>query len=280
MKLTLVQPPAMMAVDNYSTITQPPLSGERITSGPMLSAGSAKKVFVVMPAYQAEHTIGSVFARLPVELQAMDCTYLVVDDGSDDRTGEVVRDLMATCGNVRLLAHERNRGYAQAQKTGFAYALANGADIIALLHADGQYAPELLPKLLAPLQNDEADLVQGSRMLNGGALAGGMPLYKFIANKALTAIENFAFGLAMGEYHSGYMLYARRTLESIPFERLSDTFHFDGEMILMASKRRLRIKQIPIPCYYGTEKSHLRPLKYGLDVLRIVYRNATGYYEF
>ena len=117
-------------------------------------------------------------------------------------------------------------------------------------------------------------------MLNDGALSGGMPLYKFIANKALTAIENFAFGLSMGEYHSGYMLYARRTLESIPFERLSDTFHFDGEMILMAAKRRLRIKQVPIPTYYGDERSHVRPVKYGLDVLRIVYRHAAGKYEF
>jgi glycosyltransferase involved in cell wall biosynthesis len=242
--------------------------------------GSAKKIFVVTPAYQAEDTIRTVFARLPVELEAKDCTYVVVDDGSHDRTAEVVRDLMTTRRNLRLLAHERNRGYAQAQKTGFAHALAKGADIVALLHADGQYAPELLPKLLAPLENDEADLVQGSRMLNGGALAGGMPLYKFVANKALTAIENLAFGLEMGEYHSGYMLYARRTLESIPFERLSDTFHFDGEMILMASKRRLRIRQIPIPCHYGTERSHLRPLKYGFDVLRTVYRNAAGYYEF
>jgi len=240
----------------------------------------ATKIFVVIPAYQAASTLGTVFARLPVQLQTKDCTYVVVNDGSHDRTAEVVRDVIATRANVRLLEHARNRGYAQAQKTGFAHALASGADIVALLHADGQYPPELLPELLAPLENDEADLVQGSRMLNGGALAGGMPLYKFIANKALTAIENFAFGLSMGEYHSGYMLYARRTLEGIPFDRLSDTFHFDGEMILMAAKRRLRIKQMPIPTYYGDERSHVRPVKYGLDVLRTVYRNAAGKYEF
>src|SRR4051812_15651340 len=97
---------------------------------------SAKKIVIVTPAYQAAHTLAAVFARLPVELEAKDCTYLVVDDGSHDRTADVVRDLMATRGNLRLLAHERNRGYAQAQKTGFAHALANGADIVALLHAD------------------------------------------------------------------------------------------------------------------------------------------------
>ena len=116
----------------------------------------AQKIFVVIPAYQAARTLGTVFARLPVQLQTKDCTYVVVNDGSHDRTAEVVRDVMAMRADVRLLEHERNRGYAQAQKTGFAHALTHGADIVALLHADGQYAPELLPELLAPLENDEA----------------------------------------------------------------------------------------------------------------------------
>jgi len=240
---------------------------------------NGKKIFVVTPAYQAARTIRSVFERLPQQLERKDCTYLVIDDGSRDGTAQVVRDLMAVRRNLRLVEHGHNRGYAQAQKTGFTEALAHGADIVALLHADGQYAPEVLPELLAPLERDEADVVQGSRMLNGGALKGGMPLYKFIANKALTAIENFAYGLRMGEYHSGYMLYSRKTLESIPFLKLSDTFHFDGEMIMMAAKRRLRIEQIPIPTHYGDERSHLKPVRYGLDVLRAVYRNATGKYE-
>ena len=241
---------------------------------------SRKKIFVVTPAYQAERTLGRVFERLPPSLERKDVTYVVVNDGSRDGTARIVRELMAVRRNLRVLEHERNRGYAQAQKTGFTFALANGAEIVALLHADGQYAPELLPDLLAPLENDEADVVQGSRMLNGGALRGGMPLYKFIANKTLTAIENFAYGLAMGEYHSGYMLYSRKTLENIPFVRLSDTFHFDGEMLMMAGKRRLRIKQVAIPTHYGDEASHLKPVQYGLDVLRAVYRHATGKYEF
>jgi hypothetical protein len=117
-------------------------------------------------------------------------------------------------------------------------------------------------------------------MMGKNALQGGMPLYKYIANRVLTWVENICFGMNMAEYHSGYMLYARRTLESIPFERLSDTFHFDGEMLLMAHKHGLRIKQIPIPTHYGTEKSHLRPVKYGVDVLRIILRNALGKYDF
>jgi glycosyltransferase involved in cell wall biosynthesis len=241
---------------------------------------NGKKIFVVIPAYQAERTIRQVFERLPRELDVKDITHVVVNDGCRDQTASIVRDIIATRPNVRMLEHERNRGYAQAQKTGFSFALKEGAHIVALLHADGQYAPELLPTLLAPLESDEADVVQGSRMLNGGALKGGMPLYKYIANKALTAVENFAYGLHMSEYHSGYMLYSRHTLESIPFQRLSDTFHFDGEMILMAAKRKLRIKQLPIPTHYGEEESHLKPVQYGLDVLKIIYRNATGKYDF
>ncbi|WP_205480307.1 glycosyltransferase family 2 protein [Sphingomonas arenae] len=239
-----------------------------------------KRIFIVIPAYQAAKTIESVFDRLPPELSEKDVRILVVNDGSTDGTGEIVRSIVARRHDTELIEQPRNMGYAQAQKTGFQQALQQGADIVALLHADGQYAPELLLQLLEPLEKDQADVVQGSRMLNSQALRGGMPLYKFIANKALTAIENFAFGMNMGEYHSGYMLYSRRCLESIPFNRLSDTFHFDGEMLLMASKRKLRIKEVAIPTRYADEESHLKPVQYGFDVLRVVWRNARGQYSF
>lgn len=240
----------------------------------------AKRIFVVIPAYQAARTISSVFDRLPDELAAKDVRIVVVNDGSTDATGNIVRGIIAARDDTEMLEQPENRGYAQAQKTGFAYALEQGADIVALLHADGQYAPELLPELLRPLENDEADLVQGSRMLTNSALKGGMPIYKYLANKALSSLENMAFGLKMGEYHSGYMLYSRRCLESIPFVRLSDTFHFDGEMILMAAKRKLRIKEIPIPTRYADEESHLKPVEYGFDVLKVIWRNARGGYSF
>lgn len=239
-----------------------------------------KRTFVVIPAYQAGKTIGEVFARLPRELQDGTCRIVVVNDGSSDDTGSIARAIAAGRDDTTVIEHESNRGYAQTQKTGFQHALARGADVVALLHADGQYPPEELPRLLEPLVRDEADLVQGSRMLAGGALRGGMPLYKFVANRALTTLENYAYGLDMAEYHSGYMLYARRTLEAIPFTRLSDTFHFDGEMILMAAKRGLRIVQLPIPTRYAGETSHLKPIRYGLDVLRIIWQNARGGYDF
>jgi glycosyltransferase involved in cell wall biosynthesis len=239
-----------------------------------------KKIFVVIPAYQAALTLESVFRRIPSQIYERGARIIVVNDGSSDATGDVARKAAQTRPNVEVIDHVHNKGYAQAQKTGFSHALEQGADIVALLHADGQYAPELLPQLLRPLENDEADVVIGSRMLEGGALKGGMPLYKYIANKSLTAIENLAYGLRVSEYHSGYMLYSRRCLETIPFVRLSDTFHFDGEMIMMAGKKKLRIKEIAIPTRYAEEKSHLRPVKYGIDVLTIVWQNFRGKYEF
>lgn len=241
---------------------------------------SGKKVFIVIPAYQAAQTLESVFDRIPNEIYDSGARIVVVNDGSSDATGDVARRMALVHPNVTVIDHPKNKGYAQAQKTGFNYSLEAGADVVALLHADGQYAPELLPKLLAPLMADSADLVIGSRMMNGGALKGGMPLYKYIANKSLTAIENLANGLHVSEYHSGYMLYSRRCLQVIPFQRLSDTFHFDGEMIMMAGKRKLRILEIAIPTRYADEKSHLRPIKYGFDVLRIVWQNLRGKYEF
>ncbi|WP_158228589.1 glycosyltransferase family 2 protein [Sinorhizobium fredii] len=239
-----------------------------------------KKIFVVIPAYQAALTLESVFERIPRELYERGVRVIVVNDGSSDATGDVAHRIAQSRANVEVIDHARNKGYAQAQKTGFSHALAEGAEIVALLHADGQYAPELLPRLLAPLEKDEADVVIGSRMLERGALKGGMPLYKYIANKALTAIENMAYGLRVSEYHSGYMLYSRRCLETIPFVRLSDTFHFDGEMIMMAGKRKLRIKEVAIPTRYADERSHLKPVQYGFDVLKIVWHNYRGKYEF
>lgn len=239
-----------------------------------------RRVVIVIPAYQAARTIAAVFERLPAALANRDVRILVVDDGSTDATAAVVKAIIDRRGDTSMLEHSVNRGYAQAQKSGFDWALAHDAEIVAVLHADGQYAPERLPDLLAPLDGDEADVVQGSRMLGGGALEGGMPLYKYLANKTLSAIENLAYGLDLAEYHSGYMLYSRRALEAIPYRRLSDTFHFDGEMILMASKRRLRIRQVPIPTRYADEESHLKPIRYGFDVLKVIWRNARGGYDF
>ena len=235
-------------------------------------------IFVIMPAYNAAATVEQVFARIPEAARRRIARYVVVDDGSTDATAEALGRLRAREPDLVCLKHEKNRGYGGAEKTLLSYAVEHGAEIAVLLHSDGQYSPESIPELLAPFDRGEADLVQGSRMLGGGALRGRMPFYKFVANKALTAIENWAFGLRMAEYHSGYMLYTRRTMEAIPFRELSDSFDFDLEMIVMARVLGLRIREVAIPTIYADEVSHLKPVQYGMRVLKVVRDYRRGKY--
>lgn len=238
-----------------------------------------ENVVVIMPAYNAGATVESVFERIPQEARARINHYIVVNDGSTDDTADALARLQKTFSNLTVLTHPQNRGYGEAEKTLLTAALAQGADAAVLLHADGQYSPEKIPDLLGPLDRDEADMVQGSRMLGGGALSGGMPLYKYLANKALTFIENRAFGLGLAEYHSGYMLYSRKAMETIPFTRLSGSFDFDLEMMVAAKVLGLRIREMAIPTIYADEKSHLNPIAYGIDVLKATARYRRGYYH-
>jgi glycosyltransferase involved in cell wall biosynthesis len=238
-----------------------------------------KNVFVVMPAYNAGKTIEKVFARLPHSAKHRIKRYVVVNDGSTDDTEETLARLQLSYPDLVILRHETNRGYGAAEKTLLNYALQEGADVSVLLHSDGQYSPEKIPDLMRPFDLHEADIVQGSRILGKGALRGGMPLYKFVANKCLTAIENLAFGMKMAEYHSGYMLYSRKVLLEIPFNKLSDSFEFDLEMIVMAKIMGLRIVEVPIPTIYADEISHLKPVQYGFDVLSVVLRYLRGKYH-
>jgi glycosyltransferase involved in cell wall biosynthesis len=236
-------------------------------------------ILIAVPAFNAGRTLERTFQRIPRDLPGGELRYAVVDDGSTDDTIEAAERVRSNVPSLVLLRHPRNRGYGGAVKTLFSHALEIHAAITVILHADGQYSPERLPELLAPLMAGKADLVQGSRMLGGGALKGGMPLYKYVANRILTAVENRAFGMRMAEFHSGYMLYSRIALESIPFRRLSDSFDFDLEMLVCARILGLRIAEVAIPTIYADEVSHLKPIAYGLDVLRIVRRFRRGEYE-
>lgn len=238
------------------------------------------KIIIVMPAYNAAKTIESVFERIPKDFYKRVHAIVVVNDGSIDNTPEVLTNLLKEYDKVIVLTHDRNKGYGAAQKTGFNKAVEFSADVAVLLHSDGQYAPELLADMIKPIENGKADVVMGSRFLGGGALKGGMPLYKYLGNRVLTFIENMAYGMRISEFHTGYMVYSRKALHDINFNRLSDTFHFDGEMVMMSGKKSLRITEIGIPTRYAEEKSHLKPVKYGVDVLKIILKEKTGKYDF
>jgi glycosyltransferase involved in cell wall biosynthesis len=238
-----------------------------------------ENVFVLMPAYNAGATVERVFDRIPEAVRARVRRYVAVNDGSKDDTAAALARLAGRFPNLVVLNHEQNRGYGEAEKTLLRYALAEGADAGVLLHSDGQYSPEKMPDILALFDDGSADMVQGSRMLDGGALRGGMPLYKFAANKLLTAIENLAFGMKMAEYHSGYMAYSRTAIETIPWEKLSNSFDFDLEMIVLAKIKGLRIAEVAIPTIYAGEKSHLNPIQYGFDVLSVVRDYRRGKYH-
>lgn len=249
-------------------------------SGVSPSPARRPRLFIAIPAYNAAKTVESVFARVPAEIDAWCERYVVVNDGSTDDTAEVLLRIAARKPNVQVITHNPNRGYGGAAKTGLAACRDAGADLVAWVHSDGQYAPEELTRLLRPLADGTADMVQGSRMLGGGALAGGMPLYKYVANKILSGLENIAFGMRLAEFHSGYMLYHRRALEAIPFERFTNTFIFDQEMMISGHTLGLRLKQMAIPTRYGEEVSHLKVIPYGLAVLSMIGRYWDGQYDF
>jgi len=236
-------------------------------------------IYVMMPAYNAEKTVESVFERIPEETREFIEGYLVVNDGSSDGTADKVEALKAKLPTLTLINHEKNKGYGGAEKTLLNAALERNAQYMILLHADGQYSPEKILEIIDVFEKQDADIVQGSRMLGGGALKGGMPFYKYFSNKCLTFLENTVLGLKMAEYHSGYMSYSRRFIEQVPFEALSNSFDFDLEMIVLAKTGDFNICEIAIPTIYEDEISHLNPIKYGMDVLKILKKYKSGYYR-
>lgn len=234
---------------------------------------------IVIPAYRAASVLSSTVNRIPRVYFSGGGRVVMINDASPDDTGRVAEEIARSTDGVTVIHHESNRGYGGAQKSGLLHGLAHGCDAFAVVHADGQYAPELVLELLAPINRGEADIVQGSRLLGGKALAGGMPWTRYVANRSLTALENLAFGTRMAEFHSGYMLYSRVLLERLPFEGLQNNFNFDAEIILLAHLAGFPCCQLPIPTHYGEESSSLAPIPYGLNVLRMVGRHFGGHYR-
>lgn len=241
------------------------------------TTGRKPRVLVFIVAYNAEKTIRSVVLRIPVELKEIyDIDILIIDDSSADATfekGHAVRQDPALPFPLVVLYNPRNQGYGGNQKLGYHYAIERGYDFVALIHGDGQYAPECLPQLLEPLRTGEAAAVFGSRMMTpSGARRGGMPLYKFVGNKVLTSIENRMLGTSLSEFHSGYRLYSTNALSQIPFDRNSPDFHFDTEIIIQLVIAGLPIKELPIPTYYGDEICYVNGMKYARDVVLAVIK--------
>lgn len=240
--------------------------------------GRKPKVVVFIVAYQAETTLKAVLERIPDELfRDYDCSILVVDDASADRTLTVGKSFQLEHPEIPLtvLRNEFNQGYGGNQKVGYTHAIAEDAEVVALLHGDAQYAPEELPKLIAPIVRREADAVFGSRMMEPfGALRGGMPLYKYVGNRILTTIQNRLLGTKLSEFHSGYRVYSVPFLKRIHFKLNSNDFHFDSEIIIQFLNAGGRILELPIPTYYGDEICRVNGMKYAKDVVRVTVENV------
>jgi glycosyltransferase involved in cell wall biosynthesis len=237
-----------------------------------------KRLLVFVVAYYAETTLKEVLERIPAALfQHYFCEILVIDDGSEDRTFVIGQEYRNSHPEIPLtvLRNQSNQGYGGNQKIGYGYAAAEGFEIVALLHGDAQYAPEELPRLVAPIAAGTADAVFGSRMMDSGeALKGGMPLYKYIGNKILTSAQNAMLGTHLSEFHSGYRVYSVPMLSRLPVRLNSNDFHFDTEIIIQLLNAGARITELPIPTYYGDEICRVNGMKYAKDVLLATLRNT------
>jgi len=236
------------------------------------------RLAVIVPAFNAQSHLEDVLCRLVAAgLSALD-RIIVVDDGSTDGTSTIADVMAGTIPQLTFIRRARNGGYGAAMKSGLNAARALGATRAASVHADGQYSPEVLGALLGALDSDRLDLLQGSRIAGGGALPGGMPIYKYAGNWILNKLERRVFSLPLTDFHSGYLVYGERALHQLPFDRLSDSFDFDMEVIASARARGLVIGEAPIPTRYADEISYLNPITYGLRVLRVMWRFKRGVY--
>jgi glycosyltransferase involved in cell wall biosynthesis len=221
------------------------------------------KIVAVLPAYNAESTLAATLADIPVG--SID-EVILVDDCSKDRTVQFARDMGLT-----VFEHPANRGYGGNQKTCYRHALDRGADIVIMIHPDYQYDSRVIPHAAGFIELGICDIVLGSRVRSRAeALAGGMPLYKYISNRALTTIENLALGQNLGDFHSGFRVYRREVLEKIPFERNSDDFVFDTQFLVQAVHFGYRLGDIPVPVRYFPEASSInfkRSMTYGMATL-------------
>ncbi len=230
-----------------------------------------QRVCVVMPAYNAAATLERTWAELD---RAVIDRVLLVDDASADATVEVARRL-----GIETHLHEANRGYGANQKSCYAAALAGGEEIVVMIHPDYQYTPRLVPAMAAMIAADQYDVVLGSRILGNGALAGGMPRYKYVANRVLTLLENWALGQKLSEYHTGLRAFRREVLAALPLARNSDDFLFDNQILAQCFAAGLRVGELSCPTKYFAEASSIdfrRSVRYGFGVLAVALQGLAA----
>lgn len=233
----------------------------------------SKKIVVVMPAYNAEETLLRTYKEV-ISTGIVD-EVILVDDASKDRTVEIAK----TLPNICVIVHEKNRGYGGNQKTCYKAALELGADVVIMVHPDYQYTPLLIPAMASMITSGLYDCVIGSRILGGGALDGGMPLWKYIANRLLTFSENVLTGAKLSEYHSGYRAFSKALLNKLPLDKNSDDFIFDNQMLVQIIWLNYKIAEITCPTKYFAEASSInlkRSMTYGIGCLKeaVLYRLA------
>jgi len=254
----------------------PKFQATRLQDDTSLAGCMGKRIGVLIVTYNAVTTIPQVLKRITPNVWKNVEEVVIFDDASSDPTFELAVGIkmLANIPKLNVLKHPKNLGYGGNQKAGYQYFIDRGFDIVVLLHGDGQYAPEILAHMYQPLVSGEADAVFGSRMMKtyGGPLKGGMPLYKYVGNRILTAFENSALGLNLTEFHSGYRAYNLHALKRIDFSRMTDDFHFDTEIIIKLHHQGFRISEVPIPTYYGDEICYVNGMKYARDVFRAIYR--------
>jgi glycosyltransferase involved in cell wall biosynthesis len=237
------------------------------------------RISIFIPAYNAENHLSSVLKRISQNVWPAIASLWIINDGSTDNTAAEIDKLLLSYPNIRTYSFSENKGYGQAVKKALSLIIEEGPEYAICLHADGQYPPESIPLFIEKAESGQYDIVQGSRHANGTALKGGMPLYKYLAGKSLTALENMVFGLKMTDYHSGMLCYSRKALLTIPFDNLSDSFDFDLEVIASALKSGLKIGEVPIPTHYADETSHINSITYGLRNLKVMAKYVTGSYK-
>ena len=232
-----------------------------------------KKILIFIPAYNVEKTVTKVIKKIPkIIYKKFHIGILVIEDYSKDNTIKVLKKFLQKKINkkkINLIINKKNHGYGGVQKIAFNYAINKKFEYVVMLHGDGQYPPRKILNLIQPLVTNKYDAVFGSRMINSfDAIRGCMPLYKYVANILLTSFQNLVLSSKLSEFHSGYRSYKTSSLKKVKFNKNTNRFHFDTEIIIQFLKRKFIIKEVAMPTHYGEEISHLKSIPYGLNILK------------